>query len=206
MTISEAKDILVERIGWRDDKTVDGFVVSTNNLTTNSGRYFQDEHSAITLKAIRDCQPITSISTDDFNSYLEQLKTQVAYQVLSAVFEKDSVNNSLFDLYPTAFDNAVSLRMVIVVSELMLTSTRYNVTERFTKDFVGKLNYDIFREAPNKFAIRGANYAHTMGIATRYGFEIASTQRRFGSQRNRIKTITKGEIFNEFYNDFYNRN
>lgn len=192
MTISEAKDILVKRIGWRDDKTVDGFVVSAANLYTDSGRFYQDEHSAITLVNIRNCQPISDISTDDFNTYLEGLKTQVAFQVLSNVFEKDTVNDVLFDLYPSAFDNAVSLRMVIVVSELMMTSTRYNVTERFTKDFVSKLNYDIFREAPNKFAIRGANYAHTLGIATRYGFEIKSVQRRFGSQRNRIRTITKG--------------
>lgn len=207
ISISEAKDILIKRIGWRDDKTVEGFVVSPENLETNSGRFFQDEHSAITLSNIRDCQPLLNISTDDFNSYLENLKTQVAYQVLSNVFEKDKVSDRLFDLYPSAFDNAISLRMVIVVSELMMTTTRYNPTERFTKDFVGKLNYDIFREAPNKFAISAANYSHTLGIATRYGFEIKSVQRRFGSQRNRIRTITKGEVSNEFYDniDRWNR-
>lgn len=204
MTISEAKDILVDRIGWRDDNTVTGIVISANNLLTNSGRFFQDEHSAITLANIRDCQPILNILDADFNIYLEQLKNQVALQVLSVVFEKDTVNDSLFTLYPSSFDNAVSLRMVIVVSELMMTSTRYNVTERFSKDFVSKLNYDIFREAPNKFAISAANYSHTLGIATRYGFEINSVARRFGSQRNKIKTITKGEISNELY-DIYNR-
>lgn len=207
MTLSEAKDIIVRRIGWRDDKTVTGFVLSANNLLTDSGRYYQDEHSAITLKNIRDCQPLINISTDDFNSHLENLKTQVAIQVLSSVFEKDLVDDRIFDLYPSAFDNLLSLRMVIVVSEQMMTSTRYNVTERFTKDFVGKLNYDIFREAPNKFAIRGANYSHTLGIATRYDFELKSVQRRFGSQRNRLRTITKGESFNEFYEniDYWNR-
>lgn len=199
MTISEAKDILVERIGWRDDKTVDGFVVSATNLVTNSGRFYQDEHSAVTLKNIRDCQPIISISIDDFNDYLSTLRRQVAFQVLSDVFEKDKIKDSLFDIYPTAFDNLLSLRMVIVISEIMITTTRYNITERFTKEFVGKLNYDIFREAPNKFAVRGSNYSHSMGISTRYGFELNSIRRRFGSQRNRIKSITKGEVTNELF-------
>lgn len=203
MTVSEAKDILVLRLGWRDDKTVEGFIVSANNLTTNSGRYYQSEHSAITLANIRDCQPITNISVDDFNSYLEDLKEQVAYQVLSAVFEKDVIDDKLFTLYPSGFDNALSLRMVIVVTELILTSVRSNSIERFTKDFVGKIHYDIFRDAPNKFAIRGANYKYSLGATTRYGFEIESVQRRFGSLRNRLRTITKGQVFNEYINDLY---
>lgn len=199
VTVSEAKDILVNRIGWKDDKTVSGFVVSPANLTTNSGRFYQDEHAVITLANIRDCQSIVGITEDGFNTYLSDLKTQTAYQVLSDVFETDKINNRLFDLYPTAFDNLLSLRMVIVVSEIVLTTTRFNVSERFSKSFIGKLNYDIYREAPNKFAIRGANYVHTMGIATRYGFELASVRRRFGAQRNQIKTITKGEVYNEYY-------
>ena len=119
--------------------------------------------------------------------------------MLSEVFEKDTINDHLFTLYPSGFDNAISLRMVIVVSELMLSSTRSNDTERFTKDFVGKLHYDIFREAPNKFAIRGANYNYALGVTTRYGFEIQSVQRRFGSARNRLKTITKGQVFNKYF-------
>lgn len=204
-TISEAKDILIKRIGWKDDKTVTDFVVNPTNLETDSGRFYQDEHSAVTLNNIRESQPIIGISEEDFNTYLTDMKRQVAYQVLSDVFEKNKINDSLFDLYPSGFDNLLSLRMVIVVSELMLTSTRYNVTERYSKDFVGKLNYDIYREAPNKFAIRNVNYSHTMGIATRYDFELNSVRRRFGSQRNQLKTITKGEVYNEYYNGEYNR-
>lgn len=204
-TISEAKDILIDRLGWKDDKTVDGFVVNPTNLTTDSGRFYQDEHSAVTLNNIRESQPIIGIGVDDFNDYLTDMKRQVCYQVLSDVFEKNKINDSLFDLYPSGFDNLLSLRMVIVVSELILTSTRYNVTERYSKDFVGKLNYDIYREAPNKFAIRNVNYSHTMGIATRYDFELNSVRRRFGAQRNQLKTITKGEVYNEYYNGEYNR-
>jgi hypothetical protein len=195
MTISEAKDILVDRLGWRDDKTVSGFTLSATNLISNSGRYFQAEHSSVTLENIRDCQPIVDISESDYNDYLVNLTEQVTYQVLSDVFERDFINDNLFNLYSTAFDNVVSLRMVIVVAEAIMTSTRSNRIERLGDEFVGKLNYDIFRDAPNKFAIRGLNYKHSMGITTRYAAELGSVQRRFGTQRNIIRTITKGQAF-----------
>ena len=120
------------------------------------------------------------------------------------VFEKDYVDEDVLDVYPTAFDSAISLRMVIDISELILTTTRFNVVSRLGQDFVGKLNYDIYRDAPNKFAVRGSDYKHTMGIATRYGIELKSVQRRFGTQRNLIKTITKGAVFNPYFPNHIN--
>jgi hypothetical protein len=195
MKLSEAKSILINRVGWRDDKTVNGLVLSTDNLETTSGLFFQDEHSAVTLRNIRDCQPIVNIAEDDFQDYLEVLKAQSVQQVLNDAFERDYIDDDLLGKYPHAFDKAISLRMVIVVSELIMTSSRINRNERYGDEFVGKLNYDVFRDAPNKFAIRGANYNYSLGIATRYRFEIQSLQRKFGSQRNLLKTITKGQSF-----------
>lgn len=193
MTIKEALAILVNRIGFEDDKTVTGFTPSAPVLLTDSGRYFQQEHSAVTLQNIRDCQPVPKISTAEFNLYLQRLKIQACQKVLNDAFERDYLNDKLFELYPTGFDSAVSLQMVIIVSELIITSTRSNRVERLNDDFVGKLNYDIFREAPNKFAIRGANYNYSLGVATRYGFEITSVRRRFGTVRNLLKSVTKGD-------------
>jgi len=193
MTLSEAKDILINRVGWRDDKTVQGLTLSADNLRTDSGHFFQGEHSAITLRNIRDCQPIVNISQTDFQEYLQTLKTQAVNQVLTDAFERDYIDDDLLTKYPSSFDRGILLRMVIVVSELIMTSSRINRSERFGDEFVGKLNYDVFRDAPNKFAIRGANYNYTLGIATRYRFEIQSIQRRFATQRNLLKTITKGQ-------------
>ena len=114
------------------------------------------------------------------------------------------INEDILIAFPSAFDEAISLRMVITVSELILTSTRSNRVKRISDETAAKLNYDIFREAPNKFAIRGANYKHTLGIATRYGFALRSIQRRFGQQRNQLKTISKGQVVNiDYYDDLY---
>ena len=194
MTILETHTALVERIKWRDDKTVEGFTLSASNLATGMDRVFQTGHSAITLENIRDCQPILDISESDFNEYLETLRSDCVHQVLGDVFEKDYVDDNIFTLHPTAFNDAIIFRMVIMVSELIMTASRSNRIKRFGDAFIGKLNYDVFREAPNKFAIRGANYNHTLGIATRYGFELDSVRRRFGQSRNLLKTITKGQV------------
>lgn len=199
MTRKEAKDILITRIGWRNDNTVSNFVLSPSNQQTDSGRVFQSEHSAITLANIRDAQPIVNISEDDFNDYLSTTVEQAVIQVLSDAFERDYVDEKVLEYYDSAFDDAISLRMVIVISELIMTSTRINSGERFSKTFLGKLNYDIYRESPNKFAVREKNFTFSMGISTRYSFALDSLQRRFGDQRNRIKTITAGQVINNGY-------
>ncbi len=198
MKVLETHTALVNRIKWRDDKTVENFTLNVSNAAVGMDRVFQTGHSAITLENIRDCQPILNISEADFNLYLETLRSDCVRQVLNDVFEKDYVEDNIFTLYPTAFDDCIIYRMVIIVSELMMTASRSNRIKRFGDAFVGKLNYDVFREAPNKFAIRGANYNHTLGIATRYGFELESVRRRFGQTRNLLKTITKGQVYEPY--------
>lgn len=192
MTLSEAHSALVSRIGWRNDNTVEDFNLSVENRTADSGRVFQGEHSAITLENIRDCQPVKKILSDDFNDYLENLRSDCVWQVLNDVFERDYVDDDLLKLYPTAFDSCILLRMVINVSEMIMTSSRSNKIQRFTEDFLGKLNYDIYRETVTKFANR-VNYKTSMGISSRYEYELVSCQRRFGNTRNMLKTITKGQ-------------
>jgi len=194
MTLSETHTALETLVKWRDDKTLQGFVLTGTNLASSGDKVFQTGHSAITLQNIKDSQPVLNISDPDFNAYLVNLRSDCVRQVLGDVFEKDYVNDSIFDHYPNSFDDLIIKRMVINVSEMIMTATRSNRIKRMGDEFVGKLNYDVFREAPNKFAIRGANYNHTLGIATRYRFELESVQRRFGQTRNLLKTITKGSV------------
>lgn len=193
MTLSEAKDILITRIGWKADKTISSFVLSANNSQTDSGRYFQSEHPIVTLANIRNTQPVVDISDSDFNTYLEDLKEQVVLKVLSDAFERDYLDDDLLAQYPTSFDDLISLRMVIDVAELFMSTTRYNPSERIAEKALNKLHYDIYRESPNKFAVRGLNYKHSMGITTRYAWTLESVQRRFGSQRNLLKSSTRGQ-------------
>lgn len=199
MTLAEAHTTLKTRIGWKDDGTADSIVLSSTTTTSDSGAFFNTAHPAITLANIYDCQPVAKMTSDKFNQYLLDLRDECVRQVLHDAFEKDLINDDLLTTYPSGFDEAIRLKMVIMVAELIMTSVRSNRNERFNRDFAAKLNYDLYRESPNKFAIRGANYRHTLGVATKYGFEIQSVQRRFGDLRNVLRTVTKGQVNNELY-------
>ena len=199
MTLAEAHTTLKTRVGWKEDNTADNVVLSTSNQTSDSGSTFNMVHPAITLGNILDCQPNSKITSDEFNDYLSDLRDECVRQVLNDAFEKDYIDDNLLDAYPSGFDEAIRLKMVIIVGEIIMTSVRSNRTERFSREFASKLNYDLYREAPNKFAIRDANYVHTLGVATKYAFELKSVQRRFGDMRNVLRTMTKGEVFNAAY-------
>lgn len=198
MTLAGAHTALETRIGWKDDNTAN-VVLSAPNLTSLSGTTFNMAHPAITLQNILNTQPNPDMDSDEFNVYLSDLRKECVRQVLNDAFEKDYIDDDLLTSYPTGFDEAIRLKMTIIIAELIMTSVRSNRTERFSRDFAGKLNYDLYREAPNKFAIRGANYRHSMGVATRYGYELRSIQRRFGDLRNLLRTVTKGESKNALY-------
>lgn len=194
MTKAEATDILVQRVGWRNDNTVTGLSLSPTNQISNSGLFFNDFNPAITLANIRDSQPIVNISEANFQAYLETIKRTAVSQVLSDVYEKDYINDNLLTLYPSGFDYIIQMKLLINVGNLIMFSVRSNRIQRLTEQFVAKLHYDIFREAPNKFAIRGANYRSAMGVSTAYNYELDSVQRRFGQTRNMLKTVTKGQV------------
>jgi len=197
MTLSEAKDILITRLGWRDDKTVSGLTLSAINLQTDSGRVFQGEHSAVTLENIRDTQPIVDVIEADFNQYLEDIREQIVIQILDDAFEKDYLDDKLLTLYPNGFDSLISLRMTIFVAELIMSSTRSNRIERMTDNFISKLRFDMFRDPPTGDTTNKYNTSVTF----RYSLELQSVQRRFGSQRNLLKTITKGQVFNPYFTE-----
>lgn len=195
MTIDEALAILIDRIGWNDDKTVKGLVLSESAKLSNSSRYFQDEHSAVTLENIKDTQPIPTRTDAEFSSYLVDLKKRASRKVLTDAFEVDVIEDYVLDKYPRIFDNCISLQMVIIVSEQMMVSTRSNRIERLGKEFEQKLNYDIYRTTnDNK-----GQFLHSMGIATRYAYEIRSLQRKVGNSRNMLKTISKGQVENVYW-------
>lgn len=201
MTLANAISALEKRIGWKNDWTLGelppqlSISISGDNMETDSGRYFQDEHSAVTLLNIYESQPVPSLDSSNFQTYLDDLRKSAVQQVFNDAFEKDFIDGDILELYPRAFDNCISLKMVIRVSELIMTAIRSNRIKRLSDDFVGKLNYDIYRESPNKFAVQRVNYKHTLGIASKYAYELQSLQRKFGQQRNLAKVITKGQAY-----------
>lgn len=191
---TEIKDILLTRIGWRQEIKCP-ITVNATNLTSDSGRFFQDEHSAVNIDYIKDCQRIADISDKELNDYLTQLREQAVYQVISDVFVKTDINEDVINQNITMFDTVISLRMVVIVSEIIISSTRSNKTQRFSSAFIDKLHFDIIGSSNVRFAVTNRNYKYSMGITSRYGAEIFELKRFFG-QNKKLKSITRGEATN----------
>lgn len=194
MTHTEIKDILLTRIGWRQEIS-SPILVDATNLTTDSGRFFQDEHSAVTIENIQDCQRIVDISEDDLNILLTQLREQAVYQVLSDVFNKKDIIEDEINANIRMFDQVILLRMVILVSEIIITSSRSNKNQRFSDAFIDKLHFDVIGSSNVRFAVTNRNYKYSMGVTSRYGAEIFEVKRFFGQQKM-LKSITRGEAIN----------
>ncbi|MEO0572583.1 MAG: hypothetical protein AAF039_12830 [Bacteroidota bacterium] len=201
MTYTEAKDILDQRVNWRNSGA---FILSSENTTTESGRYFQDEHSAITLDNIKACQPNTVISDGEFDTYLTQLRHAVILQVLADVYGSESeVTENELNCNVGVFDNAISLRMMVVVAELIITSTRSNMTERLTKGFIQQLHFDLNGNYGQNL---NPNFPRAEGFGKKYQDSIGSIKRKL-SKHVKFKSITAGAYgnykgylsVNEFY-------
>lgn len=201
-THTEIKDIIVNSIGWKQELDCP-ITVDASNLTTDSGRYFQDEHSAVTIENIKECQRIKDITEADMNTVLSDMRTSAVYKVISDVFNRSDIDKQLINANPRLFDNAILLRMVLDVSELIITTTRSNRIQRFNNDFVNKLHFDIMGNSNTRFAVTNRNYKYTMGIASRYGATVWELQRFFGTNKG-LKSVTRGVVSNPYINDLRN--
>lgn len=165
MTKTEAKDILINRLDFR-----------VSGANPDSGRYFEGEHPIVLLENIRECQPSIGISDGDFTTYLTTLKTDVIYGVLSDVFDKDEIEDSILTYYPALFDNVISMKMTIKVIDLIIAATRSNRTTNISDDTVKMIYFDV----------NGAN-----GYLSRYQIELKRVKNKTGNQP-KLRSITNG--------------
>ena len=130
MTRTAAKDILIHRLAFRNGSSV-------------SGRFFESEHSIVTLDNIRECQPNQSATDEEFTTYLAELKEASVYQMLADVYDSDEVLQDTLDFRPALFDNCISVLMAIKVIEILITSQRSNRTQRISKEAAQQIHFDL---------------------------------------------------------------
>lgn len=203
MTHLELVDGIKNRVGFKSELSDDFTPVVTGSGLSESTRYFQDEHTSLTLENIRNCQPNSELDSDDalFESYLVELKRQNALKVVHDVFKQvDVIKDGILQRFPTIFDEALSLRMVIHVSEIILNSTRTNNVQRIVD-----MKSTLFRDINGVKSDKSVGF-HTsdIGIKARYSDELDSLKRQF-SQQKRLKSITASDYpynYNQIkYND-----
>ncbi len=186
MTHLELRDLLVNRIGWFNDNIDSTLIVDSDNQTTISGRYFQDEHPLITLRNISSIMEYQPKSASSFNAYLKQLKERCILLVLSDVFKVSDLNDDVITHKEEILDNAILKRMALLIGESILTSTRSNRLEMMTKEFTQNLFYEI-NGSPQ--GVNNLNIPIHIGMRQRYAEEIDEIKFSLG-QMNLLDTIS----------------
>jgi len=77
---------LQQRLGWVQPTVSGSPVINADNLTSLSGRCFQDFHSIVTIQNIKESQEDPNISDDDLNTLLVRLQQNAINRSLNEIF------------------------------------------------------------------------------------------------------------------------
>lgn len=182
MTQLDLRDSLLTRVGFRQEADL-GFTVDADNLTSDSGRFFQDEHPFVTLhnlKAFADPQPE---SDSVFNALMDTLRDRAVMGTIADVIETPEVPDNLITGRENIFDNAIIKRMSIIIGEIMLTSKRSNLSERVGKEFMQRLFFEINGNEGNPAMPK------FIGLRSRYEQEVRRLKGLLGHRKS-LNTVT----------------
>ncbi|MEL4307426.1 hypothetical protein [Joostella sp. CR20] len=171
MTLVELRDMLINRIGWKQP-TDSVYTVDASNQVSESGLYFQDEHACVSLDNIYYAMEIENANEAQFNEKLSDLKRQAIILVLTDVFRFSNVRDNILTDRENLFDALISKRMAIIIGELVITSKQSNRTQRITKEYQQKLFFELNGNADSTSARANENFPTFIGLKSRYGFEI----------------------------------
>lgn len=109
---SRVMNAMLNRIGFKQPTISEYAIVNSGNLTSNSGRYYDDFHALVRVKNIKEIQEDPGISDANFNAHLESLKRACIMRSLNGTFNVpeeiervllyDRFNNSNDQLIPNS--------------------------------------------------------------------------------------------------------
>ena len=183
-TLNNIKILLKNRVGFR--KPIDGSfeALDADNLLSDSGLIFQDEHPMVSISLIGDSQPTDDITDEQLNTYLKNLRESNVLSVLNDVFKGQSgIDEDLINSDLSVFDKAISYRMVLKVGEMITASSRSNISARLGEDTINKFRLDLQGST-------NPNFPYHLGYTTRYREEIEVLKTMFNDSYGKMLDIT----------------
>lgn len=175
MYSQNAIESLTGRVGWKQHPASFPFVLSVENTTSDSERFFQDFSALVTLQNIRSVMEDEEADEAAFNEFLSDLQRKSIASVLSGILRESGTLQNLDTLVEdnkTIFDEAIGLQVAISVIEMMYSSTRSNFRERVTKE----LSSLLFQELNGAHADNGV--AVSTGLKNMIQREIITLVKR----------------------------
>lgn len=190
MTHLELKVLLEDRIGWSQYPASFTITLDPENLTSDSGRYFNSgEHPFVTLNNLFWTIEVENASDSEFNAHLKRMRDQAILLVLSDVFNVTDIQDDILTNNVTLFDNAISKRMAIIVGETIITSTQSNRIEAINKEQQQKIFFELNGNADGASSRANPNFPTYIGLKSRYGAEIKKLK-DFLNQEDSLDVLT----------------
>ena len=154
MTRLELANTLEKRVGWKQP-TAYSIVLTADNLKSEGGRYFQDEHSFVKISTIVEIMEKPNANEAEINAYLSNLRKQVVLLVIDESFSGYNINNIDITKCLEQLDAAISKRMAMKVGEILSATARSNRTERISKEAMQLYFFDVNGDPnfPSKISI-----------------------------------------------------
>lgn len=106
------KTSLLGGVGFRQSPITAYAIVDAANQVSQSGLFYQDASTLVTVKNIKDAQQVISIADVDFNTYLQQLQEGAIIEVCRKVTASQADFIQEVNLYPyeKSFKNTITTR------------------------------------------------------------------------------------------------
>ena len=169
----ELSQTLEKRIGWKQPSAT-SIVIDDDNLVSESGRYFQNEHSFVKVSLIKDIIEKANANDAELNIELSDLRKQVVLLVVDEAFSGQNVNNLDLETSIETLDAAISKRMAMKIGELLTATTRSNRVERISKEALQMFFFDINGDP---------NFPNKLSIAESYAKELDYLKDMFNTEK-----------------------
>jgi hypothetical protein len=160
---------LFGQVGWRQPIDSDYDIVDATNLATASGLYFQDFHSMIDIRMIKESIQDIGISDSNFNTYLTNLQKASIIKVLRKIFSENDLIERL-----NLFDNEN------VITETITNGADwvgYEITVPKRSDISVKLNTALLEfDAAGSVTLRLFNSQNQTALTTQAVTTVANSQ------------------------------
>lgn len=175
MTHLELRNRLMNRVGWKQP-TGSSYAIDSDNMESESLRYFQDEHPCVTLDNIYHTMEPEGSTDYEFNAHLKLLKERAIILVVSDVFKTNVIDDNILTDRENILDDCISKRMAIVVGETIVTSSVSNRIERLTKEYNQQLFFELNGNADSSSSRANPNFPTYIGLKSRYGMAVKTAQ------------------------------
>jgi len=167
------------RVGWAQAVPPSTIVISMNNGLSASGLKFKTFHKLATVENVKETLGTLALNDTVLQAQLDELRKQAVIKVLQAIYDQNPLangqRNGYFGQYvdmsttdysnviitrSNVFDQAIGYQMAYDVIQMMISTSRSNLTERAVTGAYEVLQIELegVNQSNSNIATKGIEY------------------------------------------------